>query len=1021
MPRSANSRSPKNTERTAVKTGFSKSLKESLNEVERLGDQSDPDKVFKTIGSRLLSVNVCTLILVWNKKTRRVYLRHASLPAGLGRALDVKNQKESFQLTEDQFSRYQTVIRKKKDLFVPDRTKELLDKFAKLKKFRHKLFAANSVICPMILESEVIGFMEFLSPDISRADQKQFGNFCRSVIGNLTNSLLYQELKTSEARFRELWDHAPVAYHTLDKRGIIKDVNQTEADMLGYTKSEMLGRSIFDFVIPGQRPLAKNRFRRKISGAEVPKKDKRTYIQKNGEHIYVDIDDILEKDAQGNVIGVRTTMVDVTRRVWAEEALRTSEQRYHNLFENAPVSIIELDLFSIKSALRQLKKQGIKDLGGYLAENTDFLLQLLAQVRVKNVNSRCLRRFGARSKEELINSIHKVFQEEKLETFIDILKSIYKGRRNYKKESVIYKIRGGKENVLVSINFPGRKSGFKSVTVGIMNISQRKQAEEALRRNEEKYRSLINNALDGVLLINQEGYITFANEAFLKMSGYSAEELSTVHMSRLFHPENREEVMAKFKKRLKQQLSDTASNVLKALDKQGSVKYIEYTAAPIIEDEIVSVQVIARDITENKLLQEKVEKAKKHYEQVIDTIQESICVIDRDCHILSLNKTFSEKVGIPVKQAKGRNFKELVKTYGDQSLFGFSCRLCSKDLCNIDKAFNIGELITVESHYTEETGKTFYYLTRFFPTQDEQGRVYQVVVAIQDITEQKRSEIEVAKLSEFNQRIFDSAPVSIAVVDKEGDIIAANWLARSLLDKPKGSIIGRKLTETPEIRDNPDLAEQYEELLSKGRPLYYSNLPYHEDRTGQERYLNIIAVPLFGQDQEIDGAISMALDNTQAVLAKRKQEKLNEELERKVADRTWQLDKLNKRLLHVLELKSKFLADASHELRTPLTVIQGNLDLAIQECKWKKQEVPELYSTIMKEVEQMSGILADLSPVETMVFLSDEIRSKRFWYSRLYNLARNSFIALSRFFNCDFSSWHVTTIPVGIWVSLIAE
>jgi PAS domain-containing protein len=54
---------------------------------------------------------------------------------------------------------------------------------------------------------------------------------------------LHEKLK----RFRKLWDDAPIAYHVLDTGGIIKEVNQTEMDMLGYTKDKMVGKSIFDF------------------------------------------------------------------------------------------------------------------------------------------------------------------------------------------------------------------------------------------------------------------------------------------------------------------------------------------------------------------------------------------------------------------------------------------------------------------------------------------------------------------------------------------------------------------------------------------------------------------------------------------------------------------------------------------------------------------------------------------------------------------------------------------------------
>ena len=58
-----------------------------------------------------------------------------------------------------------------------------------------------------------------------------------------------EALKESQRRYKELWDDAPVAYHTLDNQGIITHVNQTEARMLGYNKREMVGKPIFDFIL----------------------------------------------------------------------------------------------------------------------------------------------------------------------------------------------------------------------------------------------------------------------------------------------------------------------------------------------------------------------------------------------------------------------------------------------------------------------------------------------------------------------------------------------------------------------------------------------------------------------------------------------------------------------------------------------------------------------------------------------------------------------------------------------------
>lgn len=69
-----------------------------------------------------------------------------------------------------------------------------------------------------------------------------------------------KERQEAEKRFRDLWEHAPVAYHTVDTKGIITNANQTEANMLGYAKEELVGKSICEFILPEQRAEAATRF-----------------------------------------------------------------------------------------------------------------------------------------------------------------------------------------------------------------------------------------------------------------------------------------------------------------------------------------------------------------------------------------------------------------------------------------------------------------------------------------------------------------------------------------------------------------------------------------------------------------------------------------------------------------------------------------------------------------------------------------------------------------------------------------
>ncbi len=129
-------------------------------------------------------------------------------------------------------------------------------------------------------------------------------------------------LQKSKERYKKLWDDAPAAYHMLDTKGVILSVNKTEAGMLGYAPEEMIGKPIFEFILPEQQTEAKKRFKLKISDYHLPKAKNRTYVKKDGSKIYVCIDDVLEKDKKNEITGIRTTMVDVNEYKQAEETAK---------------------------------------------------------------------------------------------------------------------------------------------------------------------------------------------------------------------------------------------------------------------------------------------------------------------------------------------------------------------------------------------------------------------------------------------------------------------------------------------------------------------------------------------------------------------------------------------------------------------------------------------------------------------------------------------------------------------------
>ncbi|MEM4258398.1 MAG: PAS domain-containing sensor histidine kinase [Candidatus Thermoplasmatota archaeon] len=170
-----------------------------------------------------------------------------------------------------------------------------------------------------------------------------------------------QALQASEQRFKNLYEYAPVPYHTLTPEGIITDVNQKWCEVFGYTKEEVLGKSIFTFIIPEEQQAAQVSFQQKQQSKQLYTEghERRFKTKNSDERIFVTRDFFIYAP-DSTLISVQTTLEDITERKRTEAALNTAHQL----------------LSSLNQELERKVEEQTREVRNLLKQKDDFINQL---------------------------------------------------------------------------------------------------------------------------------------------------------------------------------------------------------------------------------------------------------------------------------------------------------------------------------------------------------------------------------------------------------------------------------------------------------------------------------------------------------------------------------------------------------------------------------------------------------------------------------------------------------------------
>ena len=265
---------------------------------------------------------------------------------------------------------------------------------------------------------------------------------------------------------------------------------------------------------------------------------------------------------------------EVAERRRIEEALRESETLYRFSIESAPHGVMVLD-----------REQNILIFNSQLEEISGY------------------------RKGELPDAaawIEKMYPDENYRRKVaeEALK-IDPAEKTRIREATITRKNGRKRICQFTSSF---LSGGLRITF-IRDINDQKLAEKALQESEEKYRQLVENANDAIV-VAQDGKVMFANPRTLEMTGYSENELIGTPFSELLHPDDRKKVLQRHERRLQGQ-KVIGNYAFRALAKSGNNLWLQINTVPISWNDRPASLSFIRDITNEKRLENQLIQSQK--------------------------------------------------------------------------------------------------------------------------------------------------------------------------------------------------------------------------------------------------------------------------------------------------------------------------------------------------------------------------------------------------------------------------
>jgi PAS domain S-box-containing protein len=697
----------------------------------------------------------------------------------------------------------------------------------------------------------------------------------------------------------------------LDPGGVHIDVNPALCKMTGFSRGELVGTAPpHPYWDPEAYDEIQDAFRRTLDGEKGPFELR--FLKKDKTHLTVLVSPSQVHDIHGKVIGFTATVKDITNLKRAEAELAAVQEQYRELFENVSIGILR-------------STPGPE--GAFI-----------------EANPATLRIFEADSREQFfaVRPVDLYYDPEERRKISDELmaKGIIRGKE------VRYKTLKG--NLIWGHISATRKTSQDGKTYfdnTLENFTERKQAEEALKESEDRFRKIFENSPLGMVLVTPDFRFLSVNPAWTAMTGYTEEELLKMSFKDITHPDHitgdlqhMHELVAgtvpvyNTQKRYIRKDGSILWGLLRVTTVRDNKGLLRYFAAQV------------EDITERLGDQEKLTCAKEYAETLISNANAMIIGLDTNGMITTFNPAAELTTGYTAAELAGRNWFEVI---------------VPKDRYpQVWEEFTKLKAGGLQEHF-ENPILTKYGVERYIVWRNREirskGEITGTISFGIDITERKQAEDAQRDLSTYNRGLIEASIDPMVTISHDGKVQDVNSATEMVTGLSRHELIG---TDFSLYFTEPEKArEGYRQVFSEGKVIDYPLEIRHPD--GHSTPVLYNATVYRDSKGNIRGAFAVARDVTERKHSEREREHLVHELESKNTE----LDRFN--------------YTVSHDLKSPLITIRGFLgylekDFQTNDTEHTRADIMRIAEAVGK-MERLISTLLELSRSGKSVDTPDQI------------------------------------------------